>query len=75
VPGARSLFIVDQEAGTAAVVDRQRDTDQYMAFAAEHALKINHVLLTHLNADFVAGHLELRDRVCATIYLAGAKAT
>jgi len=46
-----------------------------MAFAAEHALKINHVLLTHLNADFVAGHLELRDRVCATIYLAGAKAT
>jgi rhodanese-related sulfurtransferase/glyoxylase-like metal-dependent hydrolase (beta-lactamase superfamily II) len=29
--------------------------------------------LTHLHADFVAGHLELRDRLGATIYL-GAKA-
>jgi hydroxyacylglutathione hydrolase len=71
-----SYIIGDQEAGTAAVVDPQRDTDQYIAFAAEHALKIKHVLLTHLHADFVAGHLELRDRVGATIYLgAAAKAT
>ncbi|MGB2901791.1 MAG: MBL fold metallo-hydrolase [Candidatus Acidiferrum sp.] len=71
-----SYFIGDQEAGTAAVVDPQRDTDQYIGFAAEHALKIKHVLLTHLHADFVAGHLELRDRVGATIYLgAAAKAT
>jgi len=71
-----SYVIGDEEAGTAAVVDPQRDTDQYIAFAAEHALKIRHVLLTHLHADFVAGHLELRDRVGATIYLgAAAKAT
>ncbi len=71
-----SYVIGDEEAGTAAVVDPQRDTDQYVAFAAEHALKIRHVLLTHLHADFVAGHLELRDRVGATIYLgATAKAT
>jgi hydroxyacylglutathione hydrolase len=71
-----SYIIGDREAGTAAVVDPQRDTDQYIAFAAEHALKIKHVLLTHLHADFVAGHLELRDRVGATIYLgAAAKAT
>jgi len=71
-----SYIIGDEEAGTAAVVDPQRDTDQYIAFAAEHALKIKHVLLTHLHADFVAGHLELRDRVGATIYLgAAAKAT
>jgi hypothetical protein len=32
-----------QEAGAVAVVDPQRDTDQYIAFAAEHALKIKHV--------------------------------
>ena len=38
----------------------------------EHALKIKHVFLTHLHADFVAGHLELRDRVGATIYLGAA---
>jgi len=62
--------------GTAAVIDPQRDTDQYIAFAAEQALKIKHVFLTHLHADFVAGHLELRDREGAAIYLgAAAKAT
>jgi hydroxyacylglutathione hydrolase len=71
-----SYIIGDEATGTAAVVDPQRDTDQYIAFAAEHALKIQHVFLTHLHADFVAGHLELRDRVGATIYLgAAAKAT
>ncbi len=71
-----SYIIGDEETGTAAVVDPQRDTDQYIAFAAENALQIKHVFLTHLHADFVAGHLELRDRVGANIYLGGAaKAT
>jgi glyoxylase-like metal-dependent hydrolase (beta-lactamase superfamily II) len=67
-----SYIIGDEETGTAAVVDPQRDIDQYIAFAAEHALKIKHVFLTHLHADFVAGHLELRDRVGAKIYLGAA---
>lgn len=64
-----SYLIGDEQTGTAAVVDPQRDTDQYIALAAEHALKIKHVFLTHFHADFVAGHLELRDRVGAKIYL------
>src|SRR5690242_152561 len=68
-----SYLIGDEAAGTAAVVDPQRDIDRYLEFAAEHNLKIKHVILTHLHADFVAGHLEFRDRVGATIYL-GAKA-
>ncbi len=67
-----SYVIGDEQTGTAAVVDPQRDTDQYIAFANEHALKIKHVFLTHLHADFVAGHLELRDRVGAKIYLGAA---
>jgi hydroxyacylglutathione hydrolase len=67
-----SYLIGDEKTGTAAVVDPQRDTDQYIAFAAEHSLKIKHVFLTHLHADFVAGHLELRDRAGATIYLGAA---
>ena len=67
-----SYIIGDETTGTAAVVDPQRDTDQYIAFAAEHALTIKHVFLTHLHADFVAGHLELRDRVGARIYLGAA---
>ena len=68
-----SYLIGDEETGTATVVDPQRDIEQYLAFAAEHRLQIKHVFLTHLHADFVAGHLELRDRVGATIYL-GVKA-
>ena len=67
-----SYLIGDEGTSTAAVVDPQRDVDQYIAFAAEHRLEIKHVFLTHLHADFVAGHLELRDRVGATIYLGAA---
>jgi len=67
-----SYLIGDEESGTAAVIDPQRDIDQYITLAAEHALTIKHVFLTHLHADFVAGHLELRDRVGATIYLGAA---
>src|SRR5438093_11231699 len=67
-----SYLIGDEASGVAAVVDPQRDIDQYLAFADEHRLQIRHVLLTHLHADFVAGHLELRDRIGATIYLGAA---
>ncbi len=70
-----SYLIGDERTRTAAVVDPQRDVDQYLAFAKEHGLTIRHVLLTHLHADFVAGHLELRDRVGATIYLGKAAQT
>src|ERR1700733_12813972 len=68
-----SYLIGDEATGTAAVVDPQRDIERYLEFAAEHRVQIKHVFLTHLHADFVAGHLELRDRVGAKIYL-GAKA-
>src|SRR5436309_8838770 len=67
-----SYLIGDEQTKTAAVVDPQRDIDQYLAFAAEHGLRIAHVFLTHLHADFIAGHLELRDRAGATIYLGAA---
>jgi hydroxyacylglutathione hydrolase len=68
-----SYIVGDEHTHAAAVVDPQRDVDQYVEFAAEHSLEIKHVILTHLHADFVAGHLELRDRAGAAIYL-GAKA-
>lgn len=70
-----SYVVGDEKSGTAIVVDPQRDVDQYVAFAAANKLKITYVFLTHLHADFVAGHLELRDRVGAAICLgASAKA-
>jgi glyoxylase-like metal-dependent hydrolase (beta-lactamase superfamily II) len=64
-----SYVIADEASRTAAVVDPQRDIEQYLAFAAEHHLRIGHVILTHFHADFVAGHLELRDRAGADIRL------
>src|SRR4029077_10756986 len=67
-----SYLIADTESGAAAVVDPQRDIDQYLALAAEHRLTIRHVILTHFHADFLAGHLELRDRAGAAIYLGAA---
>jgi hydroxyacylglutathione hydrolase len=68
-----SYLIADQESGEAAVVDPQRDVEQYVADAAALGVRIGHVFLTHFHADFIAGHLELRDRVGATIHL-GARA-
>jgi glyoxylase-like metal-dependent hydrolase (beta-lactamase superfamily II) len=68
-----SYLIGDEETRIATVVDPPRDIERYLEFAAEHKLQIKHVILTHLHADFIAGHLELRDRAGATIYL-GAKA-
>ena len=67
-----SYVIGDEATGTAIVIDPQRDTDQYIQFAAEHGLKIQHVFLTHLHADFIAGHLELRDRAGAKIHMGAA---
>jgi hydroxyacylglutathione hydrolase len=68
-----SYLIGDPSSGTAVVVDPQRDIDAYVADAKLQALQIRHVFLTHFHADFVAGHLELRDRTGARIHL-GAKA-
>jgi glyoxylase-like metal-dependent hydrolase (beta-lactamase superfamily II)/rhodanese-related sulfurtransferase len=67
-----SYLIGDEDTRTAAVVDPQRDIDGYLAFAAENGLRIAHVFLTHFHADFIAGHLELRDRTGAAIYLGAA---
>jgi hydroxyacylglutathione hydrolase len=70
-----SYIIGDEQTHVAAVVDPQRDVDRYLAFAEGHGLQIKHVFLTHLHADFVAGHLELRDRLGAKIYLGAAAKT
>ena len=64
-----SYMITDEKTKTAAVVDPQRDIDQYLADARAGGYTIKHVFLTHFHADFVAGHIELRDRAGATIRL------
>lgn len=64
-----SYLIGDPGSGAAAIVDPQRDVQRYLDDAEGHGLQIRHVFLTHFHADFVAGHLELRDRTGADIRL------
>jgi hydroxyacylglutathione hydrolase len=64
-----SYMITDEKTKTAAVVDPQRDIDQYLADATAGGYTIKHVFLTHFHADFIAGHIELRDKAGATIHL------
>ncbi len=64
-----SYLLGDEASSTAIVVDPQRDVQQYVDDAETFGLQIRHVFLTHFHADFVAGHLELRDRCRATIHL------
>src|SRR5579885_906032 len=64
-----SYLLGDEASSTAVIVDPQRDIQQYLDDAASFGLQIRHVFLTHFHADFVAGHLELRDRCGAAIHL------
>jgi DMSO/TMAO reductase YedYZ molybdopterin-dependent catalytic subunit/glyoxylase-like metal-dependent hydrolase (beta-lactamase superfamily II)/rhodanese-related sulfurtransferase len=68
-----SYLVADEASGIAAVVDPQRDVEQYIEDAHRIGCRVAHVVLTHFHADFIAGHLELRDREGARIYL-GARA-
>jgi rhodanese-related sulfurtransferase/glyoxylase-like metal-dependent hydrolase (beta-lactamase superfamily II) len=62
-----SYLMADEESGVAAVLDPQRDVDQYIADAEARGVEIRYVILSHFHADFLAGHLELRDRCGAEI--------
>lgn len=62
-----SYLIADEKSGIAAVVDPQRDIDQYLKDAEQLGLTIRYAILTHFHADFLAGHLEPRNQVGATV--------
>ncbi len=53
--------------GEAAIVDPQRDVQQYIEAANERGLRIRYVIETHIHADFVSGHSELAERTGAEI--------
>ena len=65
---AHASYMIASE-GVAAVIDPQRDVDIYLAAAAEHSWKIEHIIETHVHADFVSGHRELAERTGAQIYI------
>lgn len=51
----------------AAVIDPQRDIQQYLDEAAANGQTIKYVIETHSHADFVSGHLELAHKTGAQI--------
>src|SRR5260370_40417018 len=65
---AHASYLVSSE-GVAAVIDPQRDVDIYLDAAKQKNLKIEHIIETHVHADFVSGHHELSERTGAQIYL------
>ena len=71
---AHASYAVSSQ-GVAAIIDPQRDVDIYLEAASQNGWKIEHIIETHLHADFVSGHSELADRTGARIYLgAGSEA-
>src|SRR6266496_1692016 len=69
---AHASYMIGSD-GEAAVVDPRRDVDTYIDEAHAQGFEIQHVIETHLHADFVSGHQELARRTGAKIYF-GAKA-
>src|SRR5882724_11366980 len=65
---AHASYMIGSE-GVATVDDPQRDVDLYLDPANKNGLRIQHVIETHLHADFVSGHHELAARTGAKIYL------
>ena len=65
---AHASYAIGSE-GVAAIVDPQRDVDIYLEAAARNGWKIEHIIETHLHADFISGHNELAARTGAKIYL------
>src|SRR6476659_3612558 len=51
----------------AAIVDPQRDVQQYLDEAEANGQKIKYVIETHSHADFVSGHVELAAKTGAQI--------
>ena len=53
--------------GEAAIIDPQRDVQQYIDEAESRGQQIKYVIETHSHADFVSGHVELAARTGAEI--------
>lgn len=64
-----SYLIADDKTKQAVIVDPQRDIQQYLDDASAGGYTIKYVVLTHFHADFLAGHIELRNQAGAQIIM------
>ena len=67
-----SYMVGDTTTGLAAVIDPQRDIEQYVTDATANGLRIVKVIETHFHADFLSGHLELAAATGASIVFGAA---
>lgn len=63
---AHASYYISSE-GEAAIIDPQRDVQQYLDEAKSNGDKIKYIIETHSHADFVSGHLELAEKTGAEI--------
>ncbi|WP_405377057.1 rhodanese-like domain-containing protein [Nonlabens sp. Asnod3-A02] len=63
---AHAAYYIESN-GEAAVFDPLREVNPYIERAAKDNAKIKYVFETHFHADFVSGHLDLRERTGAQI--------
>ena len=53
---SNTTYVVGSElSGWCAVIDPVRDIDHYTSIAANHGVRINYALETHVHNDFVSG--------------------
>ena len=60
-----SYYLGSKDEG--AIIDPQRDVQQYIDEAEANGQKIKYVIETHSHADFVSGHVELAEKTGAEI--------
>jgi glyoxylase-like metal-dependent hydrolase (beta-lactamase superfamily II)/rhodanese-related sulfurtransferase len=70
--GDRSYLV--SEAGTAVVIDPQRDVDRVLSLADDLGVRITHTLETHIHNDYVTGGLELSRTAGAQYVVPGSDA-
>jgi glyoxylase-like metal-dependent hydrolase (beta-lactamase superfamily II)/rhodanese-related sulfurtransferase len=63
---AHASYYISSE-GEAAIIDPQRDIDQYLSEAESNGDKIKFIIETHSHADFISGHIELATKTGAQI--------
>lgn len=63
---SQASYYIESE-GEVAIVDPIRDIQGYLEIAAQRQAHIRYIFETHFHADFVSGHLELKNKTGAKI--------
>ncbi len=66
--GCLSYLIGCSQRQVCAVIDPQVDIDPYLRYAADHRMKITHILETHSHADHLSGAKKLAETTGAPVY-------